>query len=209
MGKKMDGKMTVSRKKQKAYQFLVRSAEIVAWLEEVLDTSFETDDIFELLSDGVRLCQIANVFQENIIPKIHSGSQPAYHRENIEKFINAAIVLGMRPEQLFAVPDLYESKNLPSVVDALHEFSSIVAAKADKKKVKSSEEGAGKGPAYTMEKIDAAEEKVVVEEDDKHKNVEFVLEEKVKDGVSTFVVLAPWVVERREMERKLKGMKMR
>ena len=39
MGKKMDGKMTVSRKKQKAYQFLVRSAEIVAWLEEVLDTS--------------------------------------------------------------------------------------------------------------------------------------------------------------------------
>ena len=35
--------------------------------------------------------------------------------------------------------DLYESKNLPSVVDALHEFSSIVAAKADKKKVKSSE----------------------------------------------------------------------
>ena len=86
------------------------------WLEELTHTTFPSD-FQSSLKSGVILCQAVNTIWPHSVSKVNSGGMPFVQRENLVAYINACKQHGMRETDLFMSDDLYEGKNLVSVVD--------------------------------------------------------------------------------------------
>ena len=99
-----------------AKQDPAKQAACQRWLEQLTHTTFP-GDFQQSLKSGVILCQAVNTVWPNSIAKINSGSMPFVQRENLVAYINACKQRGMRETDLFMSDDLYEGKNLVSVVD--------------------------------------------------------------------------------------------
>jgi len=97
------------------------------WIEEM--TGIELDDIYRSLKSGVVLCQLANVIEPGVIPKIHTKNLAAVHRENIQLYLNACVKWGIPTHELFTVPDLYERKMISSVVVNIYALARFVNTK--------------------------------------------------------------------------------
>jgi len=100
------------------------------WIEEMIGT--ELDDIYRSLRSGVVLCQLANIIEPGVIPKIHTKNLPAIHRENIQLYLNACAKWGIPSHELFTVPDLYDRKLLSSVVVNIYAVARLVRTMKNK-----------------------------------------------------------------------------
>ena len=86
------------------------------WLEQLTHTAFPSDFQASLKS-GTILCQAVNAVWPGSVAKVNGGSMPFVQRENLVSYINACKAHGMRETDLFMSDDLYEGRNLVSVVD--------------------------------------------------------------------------------------------
>lgn len=78
------------------------------------------EDVARALKDGVVLCRLINVIVPNSVPKIHVTRTQAFKMmENINKFLEICERIGCKKFDLFQSVDLYESQNIPQVVNGI------------------------------------------------------------------------------------------
>eukprot|EP00468_Gymnochlora_sp_CCMP2014_P009332 CAMPEP_0167750472 /NCGR_PEP_ID=MMETSP0110_2-20121227/6014_1 /TAXON_ID=629695 /ORGANISM="Gymnochlora sp., Strain CCMP2014" /LENGTH=362 /DNA_ID=CAMNT_0007635805 /DNA_START=75 /DNA_END=1163 /DNA_ORIENTATION=- len=88
------------------------------WIE--LITEEKVPEFMSGLKSGVVLCKLINKIKPKAVKKINTMSAPFKERENIEKYLKACKKLGMKETDLFTTMDLYESKNIVSVIDNIY-----------------------------------------------------------------------------------------
>lgn len=84
-------------------------------------------DFADCLKDGVALCTLINALQPGSVKKVNTMSAPFKQRENLEQFLAACQTYGLKSHDLFQVSDLYERKNLYTVVNCLHALGGLVS----------------------------------------------------------------------------------
>lgn len=94
-----------------------KETEVLNWIESV--TGEQVDHIFLHLKSGRVLCKLINIILPNSIKKINEQKVVFYERENIQKFCNTIISLGLPADHVFSVDSLYDAKDLISVVRTL------------------------------------------------------------------------------------------
>jgi len=72
----------------------------------------------EWLKSGEVLCRLANAIKLGLIKKVNTQSMPFKQMENTTFFMNAARGLGVPESSMFGTPDLYEEKNMGSLIRA-------------------------------------------------------------------------------------------
>ncbi|EGC28254.1 hypothetical protein DICPUDRAFT_14225, partial [Dictyostelium purpureum] len=72
------------------------------------------------LRSGVILCQVINQLRPNSIKKINLAPTPFYQMENIAQFLRVCESVGVDKRDLFHSLDLYEMRNMKSVVATIH-----------------------------------------------------------------------------------------
>jgi len=80
----------------------------------------------EALHTGQVLCQLLNCIQPGTISKINTAGMPFKERENISKFLKACRSWGVHEYALFSTDDLYDKKNLMSVVKCIHQLGGVI-----------------------------------------------------------------------------------
>jgi len=83
-------------------------------------------DFFDALRSGQVLCQLVNSIRAGSVAKINSAGMPFKERENISNFLRVCRSLGVQEYALFSTDDLYEEKNLQSVVNCVHALGGAV-----------------------------------------------------------------------------------
>ncbi|OQS55694.1 Myophilin [Ecytonucleospora hepatopenaei] len=99
--------------------------EIIQWINIVLNENNDlNDDLYHLIKDGKKLCQIANKVIQNPSNKMpHKLTAPYFIMENIEYFINAVKEVGVPDHYNFLTVDLYEGKDMRQVKIAIMSFA--------------------------------------------------------------------------------------
>ncbi|KAI5171006.1 transgelin [Nematocida sp. LUAm3] len=100
--------------------------EILTWIKEVLSVKIDgkKDDLMEVLSSGVVLCEVINKF---IPKKCHPVESSIIFKrmENIEQFLKAAREIGVLESELFQTADLVfpEKRNPKQIAICLYSLS--------------------------------------------------------------------------------------
>mmetsp|Transcript_96353 Transcript_96353/g.176683 ORF Transcript_96353/g.176683 Transcript_96353/m.176683 type:complete len:763 (-) Transcript_96353:24-2312(-) len=97
-----------------------------AWLETVTGHGSGDQTMAEFLRDGRVLCALANAVKPGSIRKVNSSKMPFKQMENISYFKNAARELGVPETSLFGTTDLFEEKNMESVLRCVCMFAGVV-----------------------------------------------------------------------------------
>lgn len=96
------------------------AAECLEWIKDVtgepINTSGEMDNFYEVLKDGVTLCNLANAIESGSVKKINTSKMAFKCMENISAFLECAKKFGVPPQETFQTVDLWERQNLNSVV---------------------------------------------------------------------------------------------
>lgn len=100
--------------------------EVVAWMEAILGESKGDMEVAEWLHDGKVLCRLVNKFEEGKIKKINEQKMPFKQMENITNFMNVAREWKVPEFAMFGTPDLYEEKNMGSVIKCLYAFGGAI-----------------------------------------------------------------------------------
>jgi len=79
----------------------------------------DSDEFGAILKNGHLLCETINRLRPGTIKKINTMKAPFKERENIEMYLKGCESYGLKTIDLFQVNDLYEAKNLYTVVDNL------------------------------------------------------------------------------------------
>lgn len=103
-----------------------KEREVKQWIESVVGEKFSSNDFQESLKDGHLLCKLINKIKPGTIPKINTSKLPFMQMENIGYFLKAAADMGLQKHDAFMTVDLYESKNIPQVIQSLFIFGSVV-----------------------------------------------------------------------------------
>lgn len=96
----------------------IAEEEAAKWVQAVTGEDV-VSDFFDALRTGQVLCQLVNCISPGVVPKINAAGMPFKERENISNFLKACRVLGVQEYALFSTDDLYDQKNLMSVVKCL------------------------------------------------------------------------------------------
>jgi len=107
--------------------------EVTDWIIEITGEDFESKgaDTFAMwLQDGQILCNLVNKIFPERIKKINTMQAPFKKMENITKFTDVVRELGVPEASMFATPDLYEEKNIGSVVACIYTFARVVQTAA-------------------------------------------------------------------------------
>jgi len=99
-----------------------KEAEVCGWISKVTGASF-SDGLQETLKSGVVICNLLNKIKPGAVTSINTKSMPFAHRENISKYIDACKALGMNKADLFDTQDLYDGKNIVSVITHFYALS--------------------------------------------------------------------------------------
>jgi len=102
--------------------------QVVNWIQAVTGESKGGQSMHEWLKNGQVLCKLANTVRPGIVKKINTMNAPFKQMENITYFMDAARALGVSEASMFGTPDLYEDKNMGTVVTALYAFGGAVQA---------------------------------------------------------------------------------
>lgn len=111
--------------------------EILAWIKEVLSLKIDEkkENLMDLLSSGVVLCNLVNKFIPN---KCRAADSPIVFKrmENIELFLRAAREIGVADQELFQSVDLVypERRNPKQVCICLYALSRNLKKKFPKSK---------------------------------------------------------------------------
>lgn len=93
--------------------------EAAQWIQAITDVEV-VGDFFGVLCTGEVLCHLMNSIRPGIVPKVNEAGMPFKERENISNFLKACRALGVQEYSLFSTDDLYEKKDLNSVVRCIH-----------------------------------------------------------------------------------------
>lgn len=102
----------------------IKAADAQRWIEDVLKKKFK-GTLYENLKTGHYLCEVLNAIKPKTVKKIYYGTQAFKNRENISKYLNSCVKLGMRDTDLFVTKDLYEGENMVVVIDNIFALSSL------------------------------------------------------------------------------------
>ncbi|CAJ1373398.1 unnamed protein product [Effrenium voratum] len=83
-------------------------------------------DFAGALRSGAILCDLVNCIRPGSIPKVNPPGMPFKERENISNFLRACRNFGVQEYALFSTDDLYEEKNLTSVVNCIYALGGAV-----------------------------------------------------------------------------------
>jgi len=72
------------------------------------------------LKSGVILCQVVNKLQPKSVSNIGKTKAPFMMMENINNYLKSCSALGLAASDLFQTIDLFEAKNMPSVLINIH-----------------------------------------------------------------------------------------
>jgi len=78
------------------------------------------------LRTGEVLCQLINCIKPGTIRKINKAGMPFKERENISNFLKACRDWGVHEYALFSTDDLFDEKNLMSVVKCIFQLGGVV-----------------------------------------------------------------------------------
>jgi len=84
-------------------------------------------DLARTLKDGVLLCRLINALVPGSVAKIYEGPIAFKQIENVSNYLRAAAALGLRKEDLFDVPDLFEARNVNMVIQHLQALAQTIA----------------------------------------------------------------------------------
>jgi len=101
---------------------------ICAWIEGVTLEVKGDQTMHRWLKSGEVLCRLANIVKPGLVQRINSGSVSFKQMENISFFRDAARQVGVPEFCMFRLLDLYEEKNMESVVSCLQAFADAVQA---------------------------------------------------------------------------------
>jgi len=99
-----------------------KEAEVQFWIEDILGEPFQ-EGFQESLKTGVRLCELLNRIAPGSVRKINTKEMPFSHRENISNYLEACKNKGMNLVDLFDTQDLYDAKNMVSVINHFYSLS--------------------------------------------------------------------------------------
>ncbi|EGC39983.1 hypothetical protein DICPUDRAFT_96403 [Dictyostelium purpureum] len=104
-----------------AFNLELALSESQDWIERVVGEKFKyPNDFQESLKDGVFLCRLINTIKPGCVNKINNATTDFAKRENLQFFVKAAKVLGLRDTQLFESNDLYENHRVRNVAITLY-----------------------------------------------------------------------------------------
>lgn len=95
------------------------------WVQDITGVQV-VGEFGEALRTGQVLCQLVNCIKPGTIAKINNAGMPFKERENITKFLKVCRTWGVHEYALFSTDDLYDEKNLLSVVKCLHQLGGVV-----------------------------------------------------------------------------------
>merc|ERR1711920_817340 len=95
------------------------------WIEALTGAQV-SGNFAQTLHTGQVLCELVNKIRPATITKINNAGMPFKERENISNFIKACRTLGVQEHAVFSTDDLYDEKNLPSVVNCIHALGGAV-----------------------------------------------------------------------------------
>ena len=121
----------LARKKAEKFDADV-SSDCMYWIRDVLvDGGYNNEaakiitevrsekDIVASLKDGQILCKLVNVIVPGSVKKINESTMVFKQMENINNFLTACEKMGCKKLDLFQSVDLYESQNIPQVINGI------------------------------------------------------------------------------------------
>ncbi|XP_064122195.1 muscle-specific protein 20-like [Macrobrachium nipponense] len=94
--------------------------EAIEWIFTVLGEPQPQGAFEDILRDGQVLCRLMNKLCPGCIPKINTSGGDFKMMENINKFSDAMRKYGVPIVDMFQTADLYEKKDIGTVVNAIH-----------------------------------------------------------------------------------------
>nr|KAG5705307.1 hypothetical protein BaRGS_010758 [Batillaria attramentaria] len=113
---------------------LQAAVQAMKWIEEVVGrklgeqgaSQVKNDrDVADLLKDGTALCELMNKIKPDAIRKYHKQPSPFQQMENLDLFLRACVDYGMNTIDTFAVKELYEARNMYTVINCIYALGSL------------------------------------------------------------------------------------
>jgi len=108
------------KEKQMAKYDVGLEGQVTSWIEQVTGESRGDQTLHEWLKSGQVLCKLINAVKPGTIKKVNTMNAPFKQMENIKYFMDAARGMGVPEASMFGTPDLYEEKNMGSVVNCIN-----------------------------------------------------------------------------------------
>ncbi|KNE54572.1 hypothetical protein AMAG_00539 [Allomyces macrogynus ATCC 38327] len=130
--------MDVKRKNIAAYEYLCRIGEAKQWVEACIQEELPpVTALDEGLRNGVALAKLARAFEPELVRKIFEDPKLQFrHSDNINYCFQFMKKVGLPPSFMFELTDLYDLKNVPKVIYAIHALSHLLAKKGIAPKIK-------------------------------------------------------------------------
>ncbi|KAI9184142.1 iqgap- protein [Blastocladiella emersonii ATCC 22665] len=123
--------MDEKRKNIAAYEYLCRIGEAKQWIEACIQEELPpTTQLDEGLRNGVVLAKLARAFDPDLVRRIFEDPKLQFrHSDNINYCFQFMAKVGLPTCFTFELTDLYDLKNFPKVVYAIHALSHLLAKK--------------------------------------------------------------------------------
>jgi hypothetical protein len=103
--------------------------EVCTWISAVTGEAQGDASAGDWLHDGVVLCKLANAIKAGSVKKINESKMPFKQRENITFFQKFARDIGVTESAMFGTDDLFDQKNMGSVISAIYTVGGVVQDK--------------------------------------------------------------------------------
>lgn len=104
----------------------VSDQHVVEWIVQVSGHDMGEESVSDWLRSGVVLCDLANAIKPGSVKKVSTGASLFKHIENITKFIDASLELGVPRADAFSASDLQQGKNIEAVLEFLILLGGVV-----------------------------------------------------------------------------------
>ena len=102
---------------------------VIIWIEGVTGSLKGDRSFGKWLHDGTVLCELVNKIQPGTVNWINYSKLPHKQKENITHFRKAARAIGVPSATIFNVQDLYEGRNMGSVINCIELYGLLVQCK--------------------------------------------------------------------------------
>eukprot|EP01112_Ceratiomyxa_fruticulosa_P015185 TRINITY_DN4440_c0_g1_i1.p1 TRINITY_DN4440_c0_g1~~TRINITY_DN4440_c0_g1_i1.p1 ORF type:complete len:207 (-),score=54.71 TRINITY_DN4440_c0_g1_i1:205-825(-) len=102
--------------------------EIREWMKSVTGEPV-VGDFHAALKSGVTLCNLVNKLRPGVVKNIGRGAMPFVQMENINAYLSACKTLGVPENDLFMTINLFEAKDMKSVLQNLATLKRVATGK--------------------------------------------------------------------------------
>ncbi|RWS31724.1 muscle-specific protein 20-like isoform 2 [Leptotrombidium deliense] len=93
--------------------------EVLKWVFDVIGEKMPDANIEDVLHDGTKLCKFINELVPGYVTKINTSAEHYKSMENINTFLEACRKYGVHENDLFQTVDLYEKRDIGTVINCL------------------------------------------------------------------------------------------